>query len=132
MERRLFRRTFGEDIANADNGELMRAFNSWNEKVRSTVPADRLLVFNVRDGWKPLCEFLGQPIPSDPFPHVNQREEFKSRLMTFDSMPLLVERLVPSLLVAFVGLIVYVNYGSNLPFFDGDFQHRIDLLMELA
>ncbi|CAL8070477.1 unnamed protein product [Calicophoron daubneyi] len=112
MESKFFRRTFGEDLGNADNEEVMRAFNSWNEKVRNTVPADQLLVFNVRDGWKPLCEFLSQPIPPHPFPHVNKREELELIFLGFDSMASLVGRLVPSLLFAFVGLIVYVNYGG--------------------
>lgn len=27
---------------------------------------------NVKDGWKPLCDFLGKPIPDEPFPHANE------------------------------------------------------------
>ena len=39
--------------------------------VRSLVPKDRLLEFQLSDGWGPLCEFLGKPVPESPFPHVN-------------------------------------------------------------
>ena len=39
--------------------------------VRAEVPSSKLLVFDVRDGWEPLCDFLGVPTPSDEFPNVN-------------------------------------------------------------
>ena len=35
-------------------------------------PKDKLLVFNLSSGWEPLCEFLGRPVPSVPFPHLNK------------------------------------------------------------
>ncbi len=52
---------------------LVAGFEAWTQFVTDTVPAERLLVFNVKDGWTPLCEFLDQPIPSTPFPHINDR-----------------------------------------------------------
>ena len=48
----------------------------WNkhiEEVKATVPADKLLVYDVRDGWGPLCEFLGVPEPAEPLPHLNKK-----------------------------------------------------------
>jgi hypothetical protein len=52
-----------------------------NEEVRRGVPADRLLVYEVRQGWEPLCEFLGVAVPKDkPFPHLNDTAEFRSRI----------------------------------------------------
>ncbi len=40
--------------------------------MKRMVPQDRLLVFQVNDGWEPLCTFLGCEIPQDiPFPHLN-------------------------------------------------------------
>jgi hypothetical protein len=47
------------------------------EDVKATVPADKLLVFTVDQGWPPLCKFLGLPAPSTPFPKVNDRAEVK-------------------------------------------------------
>ena len=42
----------------------------------------RLLVFHVREGWGPLCEFLGVPVPDDkPFPHLNERAAMKRFLL---------------------------------------------------
>ena len=40
-------------------------------EVKQTVPPQQLLVFQVKQGWKPLCEFLGVPEPDIPFPRVN-------------------------------------------------------------
>jgi len=47
--------------------------------VKATVPADRLLVFDVKEGWGPLCTFLGVPVPEKPFPQVNDAADFKKR-----------------------------------------------------
>jgi len=41
------------------------------EEVKATVPAERLLVYSVSEGWEPLCLFLGQQVPNIPFPHAN-------------------------------------------------------------
>ena len=35
------------------------------------IGSDRLLVFDVKEGWAPLCRFLGAPVPAEPFPHLN-------------------------------------------------------------
>jgi hypothetical protein len=49
--------------------------------MRRDVPADRLLVYEVREGWEPLCAFLGVPIPEgQPFPHLNDAAEFRARI----------------------------------------------------
>jgi hypothetical protein len=51
-----------------------------NERVKRTVPAERLLVWEVTDGWEPLCEFLGVEVPAEPLPHANDRETFLERV----------------------------------------------------
>ena len=56
-------------------------FNRHTEEVIRHVPADRLLVFDVKEGWEPLCRFLGVPVPEGvPFPRLNDAEEFKARI----------------------------------------------------
>lgn len=56
-------------------------FNRWVAQVKEHVPANRLLVFDVRQGWGPLCEFLDVPVPQDkPFPRLNDREAFMNRI----------------------------------------------------
>lgn len=47
------------------------------ETVQNSIPADRLLTFNVADGWSPLCEFLNVAVPDSDFPRVNSTEEFQ-------------------------------------------------------
>ena len=58
----------------------IQVFNEHIENVIATVPPEKLLVFNVKEGWKPLCEFLEVPVPERPFPHVNDRMVMESRL----------------------------------------------------
>jgi hypothetical protein len=59
-----------------DAEHAIKVFNEHNEAVRREIPADRLLVFDVREGWEPLCAFLGVPVPDEPFPHANDRQAF--------------------------------------------------------
>ena len=55
---------------------LMEAFAAHNEAVKATISASQLLVFEVKEGWGPLCKFLDAEIPDEPFPRSNNREEF--------------------------------------------------------
>lgn len=59
-----------------DHDGVIAAFEAHEAAVKEVVPADNLLVFQATDGWGPLCEFLGKPIPSGPYPRSNSREEF--------------------------------------------------------
>jgi hypothetical protein len=56
-----------------DERDLLRAYQGHVNAVREYVPAERLLVFGVQEGWKPLCQFLGAPVPATGFPHLNER-----------------------------------------------------------
>ncbi|HZZ67127.1 MAG TPA: sulfotransferase [Phenylobacterium sp.] len=64
----------------ADKDHLIAVYNAHNARVRRTIPAERLLVYHVADGWAPLCDFLGVPVPEGATPKVNSREEFGARL----------------------------------------------------
>lgn len=50
------------------------------EDVKASVPPEKLLVFSVDQGWQPLCDFLGMPMPDTPFPNVNDRAAIKQTL----------------------------------------------------
>jgi hypothetical protein len=63
-----------------DPEHAMAVFTEHNDAVRREVPADRLLEFDVRQGWGPLCDFLGVPVPDKPFPRTNDRQEFAERV----------------------------------------------------
>ncbi len=64
-----------------DRDHAIGVFNRHNEHVRATCPPERLLVFEVADGWEPLCEFLDVPVPDKPFPHLNDTAETR-RIVT--------------------------------------------------
>jgi hypothetical protein len=55
---------------------MIDCFNKHVEAVKASVPSERLLIFEAKMGWKPLCAFLGVDVPSDPYPHVNTRDNF--------------------------------------------------------
>jgi hypothetical protein len=63
-----------------DRDGLRDAFIAHNEAVRAAIPADQLLIFEVKQGWGPLCEFLDAPIPDEDFPRTNDRGEFWDRV----------------------------------------------------
>jgi hypothetical protein len=63
-----------------DKTFMEEVFNKHNEEVKRYVPANKLLVIDVSEGWEPLCKFLGVPEPCDPLPHTNKREDFKVML----------------------------------------------------
>jgi hypothetical protein len=51
-------------------------YEKHNAAVREAIAPDRLLEYNLGDGWDPLCSFLGKPIPAEPYPQSNDGEEF--------------------------------------------------------
>jgi len=59
-----------------DRTALVRAFDAHTAAVRAAIPSERLLVYQVKDGWAPLCSYLGLPVPAAPFPRTNDRGEF--------------------------------------------------------
>lgn len=65
-----------------DRDYAMEVFKRRNEEVRRQVLlSERLLVFDVREGWRPLCEFLGVEVPDKPFPYLNEAKEMRRRLL---------------------------------------------------
>jgi hypothetical protein len=51
-------------------------FNKHNEEVKNYVPANKLLVYDVCEGWEPLCSFLNINVPTELLPHTNKKEDF--------------------------------------------------------
>jgi hypothetical protein len=60
--------TFGGRL---EKENCIKVFERHNQEVRESVPEERLLEFDVTQGWEPLCEFLNLPIPEKKFPHLN-------------------------------------------------------------
>jgi hypothetical protein len=75
--------TFGPDLSfgtTPDEETAVAVFRRHERQVRQALPADRLLVFDVREGWGPLCAFLGVDAPDEPFPHLNDGD-FMRRML---------------------------------------------------
>jgi hypothetical protein len=56
----------------ADRDQAIAAYECLAAEVKAAVPPERLLVYSVDQGWRPLCTFLGVPVPSRPFPRANR------------------------------------------------------------
>ncbi len=67
--------------SNFDKVNVIKCFEEWNASVIRDCPKDQLLVFEAHHGWEPLCKFLNKPIPSVPYPHVNDTKEYSSYLI---------------------------------------------------
>lgn len=74
---RIAREHEGGQVTGRD--EAVATFERHVADVRAAVPADRLLLYTVGDGWAPLCAFLGVPEPTTPFPRENDRATFQRR-----------------------------------------------------
>ena len=61
-----------------DKDYMVSYFEKRNAEIIEKVPADRLLAYEVKEGWGPLCEFLGKPVPDEEFPRINSREETRA------------------------------------------------------
>jgi hypothetical protein len=65
-----------------DKAHCLGVFEQHYERVRRTVPAERLLVYRVQEGWEPLCRFLGVAVPDEPFPRVNVGDNLQHNIRT--------------------------------------------------
>ncbi len=80
---KFFKKTFFEGFLHNrfDDKEFVRDYwESHIASVKEHVPKEQLLVYDVREGWGPLCAFLGVPEPKEPLPHLNKKENFKEML----------------------------------------------------
>lgn len=71
---------WGADPRLHDKAWMLDRYHSHIEAVTRTIPPERLLVYQVSEGWAPLCQFLGVPVPDAPFPQVNSTDEFKAMI----------------------------------------------------
>jgi len=74
METALVTQTFGCPVS--DRAGVLAAYRRRTEEVREAIAPERLLVFDVSEGWGPLSAFLGVPAPDTAFPHINSTAEF--------------------------------------------------------
>jgi hypothetical protein len=65
------------DATTHDRQRMIARITAHNAAVKSAFSPTRLLVLDLRQGWDPLCKFLGLSVPDAPFPHINSTEDFR-------------------------------------------------------
>jgi hypothetical protein len=75
VEHHIWRETFSGRFEDRQYATMV--FQRHNAEVIDCVPAERLLVYQVAEGWRPLCEFLGVPQPDGAFPRINTTQSFR-------------------------------------------------------
>ena len=74
----LSRSMFGSiESGKAESADFVK---KWERQVENLIPKDQLLVFEVKQGWGPLCNFLNLPVPDQPFPRANDRAEMNKNI----------------------------------------------------
>ena len=81
------------------------------QKVKDTVPSKQLLIMNVKEGWRPLCEFLDKQVPDKAFPNVNSTKEF-NRTSRRDLLLLAVTVSIPLVASVAISWKMYKLYTS--------------------
>jgi hypothetical protein len=71
----ILERTFGGDLGRE---HVLAVLAAHERDVISSVPPEELLVYDVAEGWEPLCAFLGVPVPAEPFPNTNTTADFRT------------------------------------------------------
>ena len=75
----MLEKTFGGRFE--DRAYAIGVYERHNEEVQRSLPAERVLVYDIASGWGPLCDFLAMPLPQEPFPKTNSTEEFWRALL---------------------------------------------------
>jgi hypothetical protein len=86
-------------------GGTFDVFNQHSKEVRRRVPQEQLLVYEVKEGWGPLCEFLGVEEPDTPFPHLNDAAEMRRRMVGVRALSVAVPTASALLILATLALL---------------------------
>lgn len=70
-----------------DRAMMTDHFRRHTEAVTAAIPPERLLVYQMGEGWERLCRFLEVPVPAVPFPSENSRTEFIGRNLAQQAAP---------------------------------------------
>ena len=90
-----------------DEAATRQVFEQHEADVKAAFSEDRLLVFHPKQGWAPLCAFLGKPVPATDFPNVNDRAAFKKQIGMMKRMQLLPFALAGAALAALIAYLVF-------------------------
>lgn len=73
----IYRQLFGGRLGDRDHA--IGLYRAHIAEVQRVIPPERLLTYDVAEGWGPLCRFLKVPVPDEPFPLTNTTQEFQQR-----------------------------------------------------
>ena len=93
----------------ADKQHAIDVFNRHNDEVKRVVPQERLLVYDVKEGWGPLCEFLGVEEPDKPFPRLNDAAEVQRLILAVRVFSVA----IPTALALLVGIAALAMLGKG-------------------
>ncbi len=82
--------------------ERMEKFNDWNKSVIDYVPKERLLVYKVKEGWGPICDFLDQPIPDMQFPYKNKTKNMGHMSRFINTMFIVIVLVIIAIIISSV------------------------------
>ena len=107
----IFEEHFGHEGGFANKELTLKAFSKHTENMKAVIPPERLLVFDVKQGWGPLCQFLGVPVPDGvAFPRVNDATNFHRNMAQRRMQANILLLFILALLVLVVSLIaMYLN-----------------------
>ena len=109
---------FLEAIINGTFGSLntqstflfKKKYREHNGRVQAIIPKEKLLIYNVKQGWKPLCEFLGCEVPEGEFPRANVGLSFTKDLVSARLKTIQRNVIVFSLVLALLASVFYFVY----------------------
>lgn len=90
-----------------------------NERVKRITPKERLLLYQLDQGWEPLCEFLGKPVPDVPFPRVNETAALREKVNLYIAQSYkrtalkAAKRIIP-ILIALVAVVLWRPRSPSL------------------
>ena len=81
------------------------------QEIQEIVPKDQLLIYDVREGWEPLCKFLDKPVPNEPFPRINGRQGLKKLVYRLIIKGIIIQGIFgKSMGYMFVAMLLYYIY----------------------
>ncbi len=126
MSKVVVRDSFGGDWSKEG---IIKKYQQHNDTVLRECPKEKLLVYEISEGWKPLCKFLNKPIPDVPFPHVNDTKEFQQHVRFFNRLGWSIVIAVTLLVLMLVGYGMYYFYYYRITASEG-FEYSVSRLFK--
>lgn len=104
VQRKIINMLFSGDF----DKNAKEVFKQHNANIVANVAKERLLVFDVKDGWKPFAEFLDHDVPAGDFPRINDAQEWHERSKRRKRLALKRVILNSALMMGAVGIVAWI------------------------